>query len=199
MRNPLITADKPSKCAYRSTNSGTDFPKYFFPNVQCSMFGAGLGRPKGRRRPRDRKSPLYRHPFPPQSKIQSAAGGPVRLCGQNGKWLRFENLATLSSPRFVLEIRPGLIPGNALRSQPATCRIGFVFAGNGFVSPRSPRTVRVIPSSPRRPRTPRTSRSARRRNRPPTSDAGPTNPPAISRGAHPPLLNMICTAGGSVA
>jgi hypothetical protein len=29
--------------------------------------------------------------------------------------------------RFVLGIRPGPIPGNALRSQLATCRIGFVF------------------------------------------------------------------------
>jgi hypothetical protein len=78
MRNPLITADKPSKCAYRSTSSGTDFPKYLSPKVQCSvkrsdldvhateglrpplrvpMFGAGL-RP---RRPRDRRSPLHRH------------------------------------------------------------------------------------------------------------------------------------------
>jgi hypothetical protein len=60
-------------------------------------------------------------------------------------WLRFENLATLSSAAFVLEIRLGPIPANTLRSHPATCRIGFVFARNGFVPRWSPHARRPRP------------------------------------------------------
>jgi hypothetical protein len=79
--------------------------------------------------------------------------------------------------KFVLEFRPGLLSGNALRSQPATCRIGFVFAW-------SPHAVPAIVGSPPRPQTPHTSQSARRRLRPPTWGAGPTNPPVFSQLDH---------------
>jgi hypothetical protein len=86
------------------------------------MFGAGLPTSPSAR-------PQVSAPAPP------VPANPIRRRRtkiQNGKWVRFEILATLSSPRFVLEIRLGHFSRNALRSQPATCRIGFVFARTSF-------------------------------------------------------------------